>query len=94
MTANIQIFIIKKQTVTKHPKTSVILIDISELSVALKGVFVNYAIARDVLKLSYMLHYYVFKHSSAQTRLFILSFLQMGGKAKKKGDIFGFFVLI
>lgn len=41
-----------------------------------------------------MLHYYVFKHSSAQTRLFVLSFLQVGGKAKKKGDIFGFFVLI
>ena len=40
--ANILIFIIKKQTVIKHSKTNIILIDITKFNLVLLGEFLHY----------------------------------------------------
>ena len=40
--ANILIFIIKKQTVIKHSKTNIILIDIVKFNLVVLGIFLHY----------------------------------------------------
>ena len=40
--ANILIFIIKKQTVIKHPKTNIILIDIVKFNLVVLGILLHY----------------------------------------------------
>lgn len=40
--ANILIFIIKKQTVTKHSKTNIILIDIVKFNLVVLGILLHY----------------------------------------------------
>lgn len=40
--ANILIFIIKKQTVVKHSKTNIILIDIAKFNLVVLGILLHY----------------------------------------------------
>lgn len=65
--ANILIFIIKKQTVIKHSKTNIILIDIVKFNLVVLGILLHYDSWQEVFCLSYLSVNYAVKHSSVQT---------------------------
>ena len=66
--ANILIFIIKKQTVIKHSKTNIILIDIVKFNLVVLGILCIMIAGRRVFGLSYLSVNYAVKHSSVQTK--------------------------
>lgn len=67
--ANILIFIIKKQTVIKHSKTNIILIDIVKFNLVVLGILLHYDSWQEVFfGLSYLSVNYAVKHSSVQTK--------------------------
>ncbi len=63
--ANILIFIIKKQTVIKHSKTNIILIDIVKFNLVVLGILLHY----DSWQESWCVHFFdkYFNCSSVQT---------------------------
>lgn len=65
--ANILIFIIKKQTVIKHSKTNIILIDIAKFNLVVLGILLHYDNWQEGFCLSYLSVNYAVKHSSVQT---------------------------
>ena len=66
--ANILIFIIKKQTVIKHSKTNIILIDIVKFNLVVLGILLHYDSWQEGFGLSYLFVNYAIKHSSVQTK--------------------------
>lgn len=67
--ANILIFIIKKQTVIKHSKTNIILIDIVKFNLVVLGILLHYDSWQEgFFCLSYLSVNYAVKHSSVQTK--------------------------
>ena len=61
-------FIIKKQTVIKHSKTNIILIDIAKFNLVVLGILLHYDSWQEGFGLSYLFVNYAIKHSSVQTK--------------------------